>query len=123
MQVYFYDTGLVCYLTRWPSPEVAENGTMSGTQLENYTISEIMKSYQNAGPEPYFYFYRDRDAKKIDVILEGDRKLCPPRIKNTTMSDKRLTRFFGVIDISACRSVPALCFAWKSGSVRLTGKI
>ncbi len=97
-KVYFYDTGLVCYLTRWSSPEVAESGAMSGALLENYTVSEIMKSYQNAGLEPYLYFYRDRDAKEIDVILEGDGKLCPLEIKKTATPDKRLTRVFGVID-------------------------
>ena len=99
-KVYFYDTGLVCYLTRWSSPEVAESGAMSGALLENYTVSEIMKSYQNAGREPYLYFYRDRDAKEIDVILEGDGKLCPLEIKKTATPDKRLTRVFGVIDKS-----------------------
>ena len=97
-KVYFYDTGLVCYLTRWSSPEVAESGAMSGALLENYTVSEIMKSYQNAGREPYLYFYRDRDAKEIDVILEGDGKLCPLEIKKTATPDKRLPRVFGVID-------------------------
>ena len=69
-KVYFYDTGLVCYLTRWSSPEVAESGAMSGALLENFAVSEIMKSYQNAGLEPYLYFYRDRDTKEIDIIME-----------------------------------------------------
>ena len=73
---------------------------MSGALLENYTVSEIMKSYQNAGLEPYLYFYRDRDAKKIDVILEGDGKLSPLEIKKTATPDKRLTRVFKVIDKS-----------------------
>ena len=97
-KVYFYDTGLVCYLTRWSSPEVAESGAMSGALLENFTVSEIVKSYQNAGLEPFLYFYRDRDAKEIDVVLEGDGKLCPLEIKKTALPDKRLTRVFGVID-------------------------
>ena len=47
-KVYFYDTGLVCYLTKWSSPEVAESGAMSGALLENFAVSEIMKGYQNA---------------------------------------------------------------------------
>jgi len=99
-KVYFYDTGLVCYLTRWSSPEVAESGAMSGALLENFTVSEIIKSYQNAGLEPYIHYYRDRDAKEIDVILEGDGKLCPLEIKKTAMPDKRLVRSFNVIDKS-----------------------
>ncbi|MBR2671718.1 MAG: ATP-binding protein [Oscillospiraceae bacterium] len=114
-KVYFYDTGLVCYLTRWSSPEVAESGAMSGALLENYTVSEIMKSYQNAGREPYLYFYRDRDAKEIDVILEGDGKLCPLEIKKTVTPDKRLTRAFSVIDRSPLRlgTGAVLCMAEK----------
>ncbi len=99
-KLYFYDTGLVCYLTRWSSPEVAESGAMNGALLENFTVSEIMKSYQNAGLEPYLYFYRDRDSKEIDVVLEGDGKLCPLEIKKTATPDKRLTRVFNVIDKS-----------------------
>ena len=112
-KVYFYDTGLVCYLTRWSSPEVAESGAMSGALLENYTVSEIMKSYQNAGLEPYLYFYRDRDAKEIDVILEGDGRLCPLEIKKTATPDKRLTRVFHVIDKSPLRrgTGAVLCMA------------
>jgi predicted AAA+ superfamily ATPase len=102
-KVYFYDTGLVCYLTRWSSPEVAESGAMNGALLENFTVSEIMKSYQNAGLEPYLCFYRDRDAKEIDVVLEGDGKLCPLEIKKTATPDKRLTRVFNVIDKSPLR--------------------
>ncbi|MCR5149729.1 MAG: ATP-binding protein [Clostridiales bacterium] len=97
-KVYFYDTGLVCYLTKWSSPEIAEKGAMSGALLENYTVSEIMKSYQSAGLEPYLYYYRDRDAKEIDVIIEGDGKLCPLEIKKTALPDKRIVKSFGVLD-------------------------
>ena len=99
-KVYFYDTGLVCYLTRWSSPEVAERGAMSGALLENFTVSEIIKGYQNSGLEPYLYFYRDRDSREIDLILEGDGKLCPLEIKKTALPDRRLTRVFEVIDKS-----------------------
>jgi len=114
-KVYFYDTGLVCYLTRWSSSEVAESGAMSGALLENFTVSEIMKSYQNAGLEPYIHYYRDRDAKEIDVILEGDGKLCPLEIKKTAMPDKRLVRSFNVIDKSPLQigTSAILCMADK----------
>lgn len=117
-KVYFYDTGLVCYLTKWSSPEVAENGAMSGALLENFTVSEIMKGYQNAGIEPYLYFYRDRDAKEIDVIMEGDGKLYPLEIKKTATPDRRLVRVFGVIDKSPLElgTSAILCMAEQFGA-------
>lgn len=99
-KVYFYDTGLVCYLTKWSSPEVTESGAMSGALLENYAVSEIVKGYQNAGLEPFLYFYRNKDAKEIDVIMEGDGKLCPLEIKKTALPDKRIVRTFSVIEKS-----------------------
>ena len=114
-KLYFYDTGLVCYLTRWSSPEVAESGAMSGALLENFTVSEIMKSYQNAGQEPYIHYYRDRDAKEIDVIIEGDGKLCPIEIKKTSTPDKRITKTFKLIDKSPLQigTSAVLCMADK----------
>ena len=99
-KLYFYDTGLVCYLTRWSSAEVAEKGAMSGALLENFTISEIAKSYQNAGRSPYLYFYRDRDAKEIDVVLEENGKLYPLEIKKTASPDRRITNTFAVVNRS-----------------------
>lgn len=118
-KLYFYDTGLVCYLTRWSSSEVAMNGAMNGALLENFTVSEIMKSYQNAGLEPYLYFYRDRDAKEIDVILEEDGKLCPLEIKKTSAPDTRLTRVFSVIDKSPLQpgTGAVLCLADHFGAI------
>lgn len=117
-KVYFYDTGLVCYLTKWSSPEVAESGAMGGALLENFAVSEIMKSYQNAGLEPYIYFYRDRDAKEIDVVLEGDGKLCPLEIKKTASPDKRIVKTFGVINKAPLKigTGAVLCMTDKLGA-------
>jgi len=114
-KLYFYDTGLVCYLTKWSSPQVVMNGAMSGALLENYVVSEIVKTYQNAAKEPFLYYYRDRDAKEIDLLIEGDGKLSPIEIKKTTNPDKRLTRVFGVIDKSPLQlgTGAVLCMADK----------
>ena len=99
-KLYFYDTGLVCYLTRWSSPETAMSGAMSGALLENYVVSEIMKSYQCSATEPYIYYYRDRDAKEIEVIIEKDGKLHPLEIKKTASPKRGLTNVFELIDKS-----------------------
>ena len=114
-KLYFYDTGLVCYLAKWSSPEVAMNGAMSGALLENYAVSEIIKTYQNAGREPFVHYYRDRDAKEIDLLIEGNGELRPIEIKKTASPDKRLTRVFSVIDKSPLElgTGAVLCMADK----------
>ena len=117
-KIYFYDTGLVCYLTKWSSPVVAESGAMNGALLENYAVSEIMKSYQSSGVVPYLYYYRDRDAKEIDLIIEGDGKLCPIEIKKTSLPDKRITKTFGLLDKSPLKvgTSAVLCMAEHLGA-------
>ena len=96
-KLYFYDSGIVCYLTRWSSPETAMEGAMSGALLENYTVAEIIKTYQNAGQEPFLYYYRDKDAREIDLILERDGKLFPIEIKKMASPPKKLTKVFDLI--------------------------
>lgn len=100
-KLYFYDSGLAAYLTKWSDSDTLMNGAMSGAILENFAVSEIIKSYQNCGVEPYIYYYRDKDTREIDVLMERDGKLFPIEIKKTAMPDNRLTRVFSVIDKAA----------------------
>lgn len=97
-KLYFYDTGLVCHLTRWSSAETLEAGAMSGAILENYIVSEITKTYLNCGMEPYLYYYRDKDAKEIDLVLEQGGVLNPIEIKKTANPGSELTRVFSLLD-------------------------
>ena len=117
-KLYFYDSGIVCYLTRWSSPETAMEGAMSGALLENYTVAEIIKTYQNAGQEPFLYYYRDKDAREIDLILERDGKLFPFEIKKMASPPKKLTKVFDLIDKSPLQrgTGAILCMADQLGA-------
>lgn len=97
-KLYFYDTGLVCYLTKWSSAETLESGAMNGAVLENYVISEIMKTYLSNGKEPFMYYYRDKDAKEIDLILEHDGVLNPIEIKKSANPKQELIKVFSLLD-------------------------
>lgn len=97
-KLYFYDSGLVCHLTRWSSAEVLESGAMNRAILENYVVSEIAKTYMNSGREPYMYYYRDKDAKEIDIVLEHDGILNPIEIKKTSNPGTELTKVFALLD-------------------------
>lgn len=100
-KLYFYDTGLVCYLTKWSSAETLESGAMNGAVLENYVVAENMKTYLSSGKEPYLYYYRDKDSKEIDIILEHDGVLNPIEIKKTSNPGSELTKVFGLLDKSS----------------------
>ena len=97
-KLYFYDTGLVCYLTKWSNAETLECGAMNGEILENYVVSEIAKTYLNCGKEPFMYYYRDKDAKEIDIVIEHDGVLNPIEIKKTSNPGTELTKVFALLD-------------------------
>ena len=95
-KVYFMDTGLAAYLCRWPSAETLENGAMDGAFFETYVVSEIVKSYYNAGKPVDLFYYRDIDKKEIDLlIVEGD-KMYPIEIKKGKEPSKP-DKNFGVL--------------------------
>jgi uncharacterized protein len=75
--MYFLDTGLCAYLTRWASSQTLEVSAMAGAFFESYVVSEIIKSYFNDGRRPPIYYYRDSDKKETDLIIEQDRTLHP----------------------------------------------
>lgn len=96
-KVYFMDTGLACYLTKWNTPETLEAGAMDGAMLETYVVSEIIKSYWHNGKEPNIYFYRDNDQKEIDVVLEENGILYPIEIKKKTNPNKSDIASFSIL--------------------------
>lgn len=112
-KMYFRDTGLAAYLTRWLTPETLALGAMSGEFFETFVISEILKSYSNRGLD-YRYFvsyYRGKDKKKIkkngevsqeeaeiDFIIEQDGILYPIEIKQSSNVSADMTSAFQILD-------------------------
>ena len=102
-KLYFYDTGLVCYLTKWSSAETLQSGAMNGAILENYVVAEIRKTYLNCGKDPYMYYYRDKDAREIDMILEDDGVLNTIEIKKSANPGSELIKVFKLLDKSSAK--------------------
>lgn len=97
-KIYFMDTGLVCHLVGWSSSQVAMNGAMSGSLFENFVISEIIKSYYNSGHDSKdIYFYRDKDKKEIDLIIEKDNILYPIEIKKSAQPTIDMAKSLSVL--------------------------
>ncbi len=97
-KLHFLDTGLCAYLTQWSTPEALEAGAMSGAILETFMFSEILKSYWHNGKSAYFYFYRDRDQKEIDLIIEQDNRLYPVEFKKSATPSRDASKNFSVLD-------------------------
>ncbi|MDD3937829.1 ATP-binding protein [Rhodoferax sp.] len=97
-KLYFLDTGLAAYLTKWPDAASLEAGSMSGAMLETWVVSEIIKSYWHNGLEANLYFYRDTDQQEVDLLIESGDTLYPVEIKKTASPSQNARRQFVVLD-------------------------
>lgn len=97
-KMYFFDTGLVAYLTRYSSPEILANGAINGAILENYVVSEIIKTYHNNAKECLIWYYRDTNSNEIDLVIESDGMLHPIEIKRTASPGTELIKPFKLLD-------------------------
>lgn len=81
-KIYFMDTGLVCHLTRWTTPDQLRNGAVAGHVFETFVVSEVLKSYMNAGANLRdVWFYRDSKKREIDLVIQEGHILHPVEIK------------------------------------------
>ncbi|MFW2176455.1 MULTISPECIES: ATP-binding protein [unclassified Moraxella] len=97
-KLYFMDTGLMAYLTKWLTADTIQHGAKSGQFFETLVVSEIIKSFTNQGITPPLYFYRDTNQKEIDIIIEHGQSLYPIEIKTTASPNKAMAKAFGVLD-------------------------
>ncbi|MEI8055320.1 MAG: ATP-binding protein [bacterium] len=102
-KIYFLDTGLACYLTNWQSSNILETGAMNGAMLETYVVSEIIKSFWHRGKRAPIFFYRDKEKREIDVIIEYNGKLMPVEIKKKSSPTKADIKNFNALDRSGKR--------------------
>lgn len=87
-KIYFRDTGLACYLTRWLTADALKCSAVAGNMFETFVVSEILKSYANEGHDYKFniFYYRGKDRStstenEIDLVIEEDGVLYPVEIK------------------------------------------
>lgn len=117
-KMYFNDTGLVCYLVGWTNEKVAQNGAMNGQLFETFVVSEIFKSFYNAGKDTRgIYFYRDKDKKEIDIVIEENETLYPIEIKKSANPSPEMARTFGVLKKFTNRKIAdgtIICLAEKA---------
>lgn len=73
-KLYFYDTGLVCYLTGIRDSETLAKGPMQGEIFETYVISEVVKSICHNDRDAVLYYFRDNLGLEVDLIIEDNSK-------------------------------------------------
>lgn len=97
-KLYFCDTGLCAYLSMWLTRDTLMNGAASGHYFENYVIIELVKNFSYSSVKANLTYYRDSNAKEIDVIVEENGLIHPLEIKKSANPDRREIKKYEIID-------------------------
>lgn len=122
-KLYFLDTGLCGYLTEWSSPETLATGAMAGAIFETHVVVEILKSWWHRGRTPQVYYYRDKDAKEIDLLFFADGRLHPVEIKLGATPRREWVRHFSVLERLGARIGEGAVVCLTPEPVPLTEKV
>lgn len=115
-KLYFFDTGLAAYLTRWLNADALEAGAMSGEFFETWVVAEIYKSYANKGIVPPLYYLRNFNGKEIELIIYENGTAYPVAIKKSAYPQKAVKTFAILEPVSADANIKIgeggiICFA------------
>ena len=106
-KLYFFDTGLLCYLLGIENEQQLAVHPLRGAIYENLVVAEAYKQMTNQGKEPNLYFYRDSSQTEVDLLHQRGYTYEAYEIKSsqtytkdflkglnylTKLLDKRLTR-------------------------------
>lgn len=97
-KLYFCDTGLCAYLSMWLTRDTLMNGAVSGHYFENYVIIELLKNFAYAPSKANLTYYRDSNAKEIDVFVEENGVIHPLEIKKSANPDRREVKKYELLD-------------------------
>ncbi len=97
-KLYFCDTGLCAYLSMWPTRDTLMNGAASGHYFENYVVAELLKNYAYGKIKANLSYYRDSNAKEIDVFVEMNGFIHPLEIKKSASPDRKEVKKYELID-------------------------
>lgn len=100
-KLYFFDTGLAAYLTRWLNADALEAGAASSEFFETWVVTEIYKSYANKGIVPSLYYLRNFNGKEIELIIWQNGTAYPIAVKKSAYPNKAVKIFAILEPVSA----------------------
>ena len=97
-KLYFCDTGLCAFLSMWLTADALRMGAASGHYYENYVVMELVRNYAYSSAKANILYFRDSNAKEIDVFVEENGKIHPLEIKKSASPDRREVKKYQVLE-------------------------
>ena len=91
-KLYFYDTGLLCYLLGIENVQQLKTHPLRGSIFENMVLNEVLKSRFNQGKDNNLCFYRENKGAEVDLVSPQSNKLSIMEIKSAKTFTKDFMR-------------------------------
>jgi predicted AAA+ superfamily ATPase len=102
-KLYFYDTGLVCYLLGINNQPQLENHPLAGAIFESYVFSELWKTYYNNIKSDKLFYFRDTRSREVDGVLDKVVSISQFEIKKSSTINKS---FFKTLEYLKTLTLP-----------------
>ncbi|PLX03017.1 MAG: AAA family ATPase [Marinilabiliales bacterium] len=124
-KLYFYDTGLLCYLLRIKEAQEIYNQPIKGSLFENMIIAEHAKRIYHMGEEDDYWFWRDSNGNEIDLLYYKSGMLYVTEIKanQTVMSNQFKGLEYFERNAKGKKLIKQLVYAGEENQDRNIGKV
>jgi len=82
-KLYFYDTGLLCYLLKISNVDQILTHPFKGSLFENMMISEYVKRMHHKNALQDIWFWRDSAGHEVDLVVQDGLTLNAIEFKST----------------------------------------
>lgn len=120
-KLYFYDTGLAAHLSLWPSSKTLQVGNMNGAYFENFCVNQITKKISASSQQVNIYYYRDKDKKEVDLVLENHAGLTPIEFKLSSNPNQGDVAKFAVLEKLGKPVLPGAIICTTDKPLLITG--
>jgi hypothetical protein len=83
-KLYFFDSGLLCFLLGIREPVQLRQHPMRGAVFESWVISEVLKVGYHRGVSPSVSFYQDRRGHEVDLVVEQGTRIAAAEVKSAS---------------------------------------
>ena len=97
-KIIFMDSGLASFLAGFTSAKELQISKYSGSFLETYVVSEIIKAYDNNGIPLDICHFRNKETEEIDLIMSKNNKIYPLEIKKTANPNRNMIKNFNYLE-------------------------
>ena len=104
-KIYFYDMGLVSFLTGITTYDLYDKGPLAGAMFENYIVSEVIKKELHQATQADLYFLRTQDKSEIDLIVDRKQSKDFIEIKKSASFSPRMATALKKYAIGKCRKI------------------